>query len=79
MSKEFRRDSGRNEGVRRCLLGVRNVGECLWLHLAMSRGDLGVSGDVWGCLGGVRGNWKVLGDIRGVSGSLLSSILGSHK
>ena len=65
MSKEFRRDSGRNEGVRRCLLGVRNVGECLWLPLAMSRGDMGVSGDVYGCLGGVRGSWKVLGDLRG--------------
>ena len=65
----MRRDSGRNEGVRRCLLGVRNVGECLWLPLAMSRGDMGVSGDVYGCLGGVRGSWKVLGDLRGVSGS----------
>ena len=31
------RDSVRNEGVRRCLLSVRNVCECLWLHLAMSR------------------------------------------
>ena len=79
MSKEVGRDSGRNEGVRRCLLGVRNVGECLWLPLAMSRGDMGVSGDVYGCLGGVRGNWKVLGDLRGVSGSLLPSISGSHK
>ena len=34
---------------------------------------MGVSGDVYGCLGGVRGNWKVLGDLRGVSGSLLPS------
>ncbi len=40
---------------------------------------LRMSGSVWGCLGGVRGNWKVLGDIRGGAGSLLSSILGSHK
>ena len=63
----------------RCLLGVRNVSECLWLPLAMSRGDMGVFGDVYGCLGGVRGSWKVLGDLRGVSGSLLPSISGSHK
>ena len=64
MSKEVRGDSGRNEGVRRCLLGVRNVGECLWLHLAMSRGDLGVSGDVWGFLevsGGCQGELEGVG------------------
>ena len=68
LSKEVRGDSGRNEGVRRCLLGVRNVGECLWLPLEMSRICQGWYGSVWGCLGvsgGVRGSWKVLGGPKG--------------
>ena len=74
MSRDARRDSGRNEGVRRCLLGVRNIGECLSLPLAMSRICQGCYGSVWGCLwvsGGCQGKLKgVRGGLGGVSGSL---------
>ena len=48
----------RNEGVRRCLLSVSNVSECLRLSLAISRICQGCDGSVWdicGCLEGVEG------------------------
>ena len=50
LSKDVRRDSGRNEVVRRCLLSVRNVWECLRLPLAMSGICHGWYLSVWGYL-----------------------------
>ena len=38
---------------------------CLWQCLGYVRGDMGVSGDVFGCLGGVNGSWEVLGGPKG--------------
>ena len=59
---DVRRDSGRNEGVRRCLLSVRNVCECLLLLLAM----------FWICQGGYESVWGFLrvsgGCLEGVGG-----------
>ena len=63
----------RNEGVRRCLLSVRNVCECLRLPLVMSKICQGCHGSVWrylrmagGCLEVVEGE----GGLKGVSGSI---------
>ena len=64
------------------LLSVRNVYKCLRLLLAMSKICQGCHGSVWrylrvsgGCLEVVEGE----GGLRGVSGSIFPSILGSHK
>ena len=60
LSRYAWRDSVRYEGVRRCLLSVSNVCECLRLSLAISRICQGCDGSVWdicGCLEGVEG-WR---------------------
>ena len=59
LSGDVREDSGRNEGVRWCLLSVRNVCKCLGLPLAMSRICQGWHGSVWGYLRVSRGRWRV--------------------
>ena len=58
-SRDVREDSGRNEGVRWCLLSVRNVCKCLGLPLAMSRICQGWHGSVGGYLRVSRGCWRV--------------------
>ena len=68
MPSDVRRDSGRNEGVRRCLLSVRNVCECLRLPLVMSWIWQESYGSVSGYLRVSRGSWRVCtqGTERGV-------------
>ena len=73
LSKDVRRDSGRNEGVKRCLLSVRNVFECLRLPLVMSWICQGWYRSVSGYLRVSVGSWRAYGGLRGVFGSLFPS------
>ena len=70
LSRDVRKDSGRNEGVRWCLLSVRNVCKCLGMPLTMSRICQGWYGSVWVYLRVSWGCWRVKGGLRALSGSL---------
>ena len=61
LSRDVKRDSGRIEHVRRCLLSVRNVCECLRLPLAMSWICQGWYGSDWRYLRVSGGSWRVEG------------------
>ena len=59
LSRDVREDSGRNEGVKWCLLCVRNVCKCSGLPLAMSRIYQGWHGSVGGYLIVSKRCWRV--------------------